>query len=190
MTASKTFNLATLKFLGQTITIKYVVNVTPNKAIHKIVISSNLGFFEFGNTGCSMLLSRTYPYDSYIFKFIVPNFPLISVGCYVKGYLSWMLSFQAGPGVPASLFAMLAGNLKLGAEVKAGWDVIASITAYAEGTVVDAAGSVTITEGQVQKAPTFSLRMGNLEVGIRGCLFYVFKTTLWSLTIFEGWKII
>ena len=190
MTASKTFNLATLKFLGQTITIKYVVSVTPTKAIHKVVISSNLGFFEFGNTGCYGVMSKTYQYDRYIFKFIVPNFPLISVGCYVKGSLSWMLSFQARPGIPAQLFAMLAGNLKLGAEVKAGWDVIASLSAYAEGTVVDAAGSVTITQGQVQKATSFSLRMGNLEAGIRGCLFWVFRATLWSITIFKGWKII
>jgi len=190
ISASKTYNIASLKILGQTVTIKYVVSFTNSKATNKIVISSNLGYFEFGNTGVSALISKSYSYDKYVFKFVVPSFPFVSVGCYVKGSLFFMISFKAGSGTGSTFMAMLSGKLSLGAEVKAGWDWIASLSAYAEGTVVDANGNLLITNGSVSKASTFSLRMGNLVAGIKGCLFKIFKKTLWEITIFKGWKII
>ena len=190
ITASKTYNLATLNVLGQTVTIKYVVSFTNSRATNKIVISSNLGYFEFGNTGVNALISKSYSYDKYVFKFVVPNFPIVSVGCYVKGSLFFMISFNAGSGTGSTFLATLSGTLALGAEVKAGWDWIASLSAFAEGTVADAQGTLLITNGSVSKMSSFSLRMGNLVAGIRGCLFKIFKKTLFKVTIFKGWRII
>jgi len=190
ITASKTYNLATLNVLGQTVTIKYVVSFTNSKATNKIVISSNLGYFEFGNTGVNALISKSYSYDKYVFKFVVPNFPIVSVGCYVKGSLFFMISFNAGSGTGSTFLATLSGTLALGAEVKAGWDWIASLSAFAEGTVADAQGTLLITNGSVSKMSSFSLRMGNLVAGIKGCLFKIFKKTLFKVTIFKGWRII
>ena len=72
------------------------------------------------------------------------------------------------------------------AEIKAGWDAIASLSAYAEGTVADATGKITFSNGSVSKDSGFSLRMGELEAYIQGCLFTA-KIDIARFTIFKGW---
>ena len=188
ISASKTFNLVSFSVLGQTVTIKYVISVSSSRAVNKIVISSGLGTFEFGNTGCSGSISKSYSYSKQIFKFVVPQFPAVSVGAYAKGSLSWSFGFQSGSGTSTKYYAQMSGKLTLGAEVKAGWDSIASLSAFAEGTVADASGKVTIARGSVSKGSGFSLKMGNLVVGIRGCVAKVFKKELWKKTLYSGWK--
>ena len=74
----------------------------------------------------------------------------------------------------------------MGAEIKAGWDAIASLSAGGEGTVVEADATVTITEGSVAKDSGFTLKMGGLEAYIKGCLFTA-KIEIAKFTIFEGW---
>ena len=97
--------------------------------------------------------------------------------------------FKAGYGESAKFWAKAAGSLSLGAEIKLGWDVIASLSAYAEGVIISASGQVVISKGAVTKDSGFKLTIGQLTVGIRGCLFWVFKRTLWSKVIFKGWTI-
>ena len=186
ISASKEFKIASFNLLGQTITIKYVVSISKSSATNKIVISSNLGSFTFGNGGCSGEAGDTYSYYKHIFTFVFPNFPAVSVGCYASGSLSWKIGFQSGSGTGAKYYASLSGVLKLGAEIKAGWDAIASLSAYAEGTVADASGKVTFSNGSVAKGSGFSLKMGGLVAGIRGCLFSK-KIELVKHTIFSGW---
>jgi hypothetical protein len=118
---------------------------------------------------------------------VVPQFPAVSVGGYASGSLSWKIGFQSGSGTGAKYYASLSGVLKLGAEIKAGWDAIASLSAYAEGTVADASGKVTFSNGSVAKGSGFSLKMGGLVAGIRGCLFSK-KIELVKHTIFSGWS--
>ena len=187
ISASKEFKIASFNLLGQTITIKYVVSISKSSATNKIVISSNLGSFTFGNGGCSGEAGKTYSYYKHIFTFVFPNFPAVSVGCYASGSLSWKIGFQSGSGTGAKYYASLSGVLKLGAEIKAGWDAIASLSAYAEGTVADASGKVTFSNGSVAKGSGFSLKMGGLVAGIRGCLFSK-KIELVKHTIFSGWS--
>ena len=188
--ASKTFTLATFDVLGQSVTIKYVVSISSSAAVHKIVISSGMGSFSFGNTGCSGSISKSYSYNKQIFTFVVPQFPAVSVGGYASGSLSWKFGLQSGSGTSAKYYASLSGSLKLGAQIKAGWDSIASLSAFAEGTVVDAAGQVIISKGSVAKGTGFSLKMGNLVVGIRGVAAGVYKKELWKKTLFSGWRVI
>ena len=187
ISASKEFKIASFNLLGQTITIKYVVSISKSSATNKIVISSNLGSFTFGNGGCSGEAGNTYSYYKHIFTFVFPNFPAVSVGCYASGSLSWKIGFQSGSGTGSKYYASLSGVLKLGAEIKAGWDAIASLSAYAEGTVADASGKVTFSNGSVAKGSGFSLKMGGLVAGIRGCLFSK-KIELVKHTIFSGWS--
>ena len=85
ISASKTFNLASFNVLGQTVSVKYVVGISGNNAYNKIVISSGMGSFEFGNQGCSGSISYSKSYSQPIFVFVVPPFPAVSVGCYVGG---------------------------------------------------------------------------------------------------------
>jgi len=188
ISASKTFKLASFDVLGKTVTIKYVVTVTSSKATNKIVISSGLGTFEFGNKGCSGSVSNSKSYKVQIFKIVVPNFPAVSVAGYAKGSLSWGFGFQSGSGQSTKYYAKISGKLSLGAEITAGWKKIASLSAFAEGTVADASGQVTISKGSVSKGSGFSLKMGQLVIGIRGTLAGVYKKELWKKTIYKGWK--
>ena len=189
ISGNKEFKLASFNLLGQTITIKYIVSVSSSKAENKIEISSNLGSFSFGNKGCSGAMGDSYKYYQHIFTFVFPNFPAVSVGCYAQGSLSWEIGFQSGSGKSTKLYAKLSGTLGLGAEIKAGWDSIASLSAFAEGTVADASGQVTISNGSVAKGSGFKLKMGKLVAGIRGCLFSK-KIDMVKHTIFDGWQII
>ena len=188
ITASKTFNLASFDVLGKNVKIKYVVTVTGTKAVNKIVITSGLGTFEFGNKGCSGSVSNSHSYKVRIFKFVVPQFPAVSVAGYAKGSLSWGFGFKSGSGQNTKYYAKISGKLSLEAEITAGWKKIASLSAFAEGTVADASGQVTISKGSVSKGSGFSLKMGQLVVGIRGTLAGVFKKELWKKTLYKGWK--
>ena len=189
ISANKEFKIASFDLLGQTITIKYVVSISKYSATNKIVVSSNLGSFSFGNGGCSGEAGDTYSYYKHIFTFVFPNFPAVSVGCYASGSLTWKIGFKSGSGTGAKYYASLSGVLKLGAEIKAGWDAIASLSAYAEGTVADATGKITFSNGSVSKDSGFKLQMGKLVAGIRGCLFSQ-KIELVKHTIFSGWNVI
>ena len=189
ISGNKEFKLASFNLLGQTITIKYIVSVTSSRAENKIEISSNLGSFSFGNKGCYGAIKDSYKYYQHIFTFVFPNFPAVSVGCYAQGSLSWEVGIQSGSGSSTKLYAKLSGTLGLGAEIKAGWDSIASLSAFAEGTVADASGQVTISNGSVAKGSGFKLKMGKLVAGIRGCLFSK-KIDMVKHTIFDGWQII
>jgi len=190
ISASKTFTLASFNVLGQTVTIKYYISVSSSTAVHKIIISSGLGSFEFGNTGCSGSISKSYSYNKHIFTFVVPQFPAVSVGCYATGSLSWSFGLQSGSGSGSKYYATLTGVLKLGADIKAGWDSVASLTAFAEGTVANASGQLTISNGSVAKGSGFSLKMGELVAGIRGSVGGVYKKELWKKTLFAGWTAI
>jgi len=191
ITASKNYNIASLDILGQKVTIKYVVGVTSSKATNKLVISSSLGTMEFGNKGCSGDIKDSHDYNLHIFTFTIPVFYFITIdiGCYAKGNLAWEFKFKTGSGIDSQYYASISGYLKLGAEIKAGWDIIASATVFAEGTVFDAKGKLVISQGSVARESSFSLEMGKLVVGIKYCLIYFIKDE-YTLTIFDGWKVI
>ena len=69
VTVSKTYNLGSFKVSGQTISIKYVVSMTKTQCQNKIVITSELGSFEFGNTGMSSPGKGSKNYATPIIKF-------------------------------------------------------------------------------------------------------------------------
>ena len=185
VSASKTFSLASFNVCGQTVSIKYYVKVSSSEAVNKIIISSGLGTFEFGNKGCSGTLSKKWEYKQPIFQFPFPGFPAVSVGAFAKGTIKAEVGFKSGSST--KVYATLSGKLTMGAEIKAGWDAIASLSAGAEGTVADASATVTITNGSVSKDSGFSLKMGSLEAYIQGCLFTA-KIDIARFTIYSGWS--
>ena len=182
--AEKSFDIVSFDVCGQTVSIKYYVKVSTDEAINKIVISSGLGKFEFGNKGCAGAISKKWEYKQPIFTFPFPGFPVVSVGAYAEGSLKAEIGFKSES--TTKVYATLVGKLTMGAEIKAGWDAIASLSAGGEGTVVEADATVTITEGSVAKDSGFTLKMGGLEAYIKGCLFTA-KIEVAKFTIFEGW---
>ena len=167
--ASKTYDIGSFDVLGQTVSMKYEVGISSSNAYNKFVIKSGLGTLEFGNKGCSATIKDSYTYNKQVFAFTVPDtFGLVKVGCYAKGKLSWELSFKSGKGNSSKYSASLSGSLTFSAEIKAGWDFAVSLTAFAEGTVFDAKGSVTLANKSVNSRSEFSLTIGKLKAGIKG----------------------
>jgi hypothetical protein len=192
ITASRDFPIASFTVLGQTVSIKYSVKVTSSTASNKLVITSGLGTFEFGNTGCTAKISNSRNYDWNIFTIPVPGTAgLVSIKCYAKGYLSWGFGVESGSGTGTKYYASISGGLKLGASVKAGADMIASLTAYAEGTIFDASGKAIVSKGSVAKGSGFSISMGKLVAGVKGkALFGLINTDIYSCTLYSGWKVV
>ena len=189
ISASRSFPIASFNVLGQTVSVKYEVGISGGKAYNRIVISSKLGSFQFGTGGYSGTFNWSKSYSQTIFKFIVPPpFSFIQIGCYVKGSVSVSLGLKGGNGQSAKYWAKASGSLALGAEVTAGFGKIASLSAYAEGTVISANAQVTISKGSVSKDSGFRLTVGRLEVGVRGSLVG-FTKTLWSKTLYNGYTL-
>ena len=178
--ADKTFDIKSFTVLGQTIKIKYRVAVIDGNAINELIISSNLGTFKFGNTGISYTHKKTYSYTVTIFTFTFPNFPAVSVGVLATGSLTYQISWASGPALTASL----TGTLSATAQIKAGWDSIASLTAGASGVIASASGSATIKSGSVTKS--FSFNYGKITCFISGKLFGK-EILRRDFTVFEGW---
>ena len=176
--------------MGQNITVTYEVGVSKNNAYNKIVISAGSKQFSFGNDGCTGEIKFEKEYQHTIFIFFLPfPFSFISVGCYVKGSVSGGFGVKIDMGANSQFWAKAEGSLILGAEVKAGFDAIASLSAFAEGTIVAVSGQVIISNLKVDKDTGFKLTVGKLVVGIRGCLFWFIRGTIWQATLFEGWTI-
>jgi len=180
ISADKTFDIKSFKVLGQTIKIKYRVAVVNGNAINELIISSNLGTFKFGNTGISYTHKKTYSYTVTIFTFTFPNFPAVSVGILATGSLTYQISWASGSALTASL----TGTLTATAQIKAGWDSIASLTAGASGVIASASGSATIKSGSVTKS--FSFNYGKITCFISGKLFGK-EILRRDFTVFEGW---
>ena len=186
VSASKSFPLASFNVCGLAVSIKYYVSFSSGSAVNKIIITAGGGKIEFGNTGFSGNFKKEWSYTQPIFTFPFPGFPVVSVGAFAKGSLKAEVGLRSGSGSGAKYYAKLTGKLSMGAEIKAGWDAIASLSAGAEGTVVEASASVTVSNGSVSKDSGFSLRMGELEAYIQGCLFTA-KIDIARFTIYKGW---
>ena len=184
--ASKTFNLASFNVAGISVSIKYYVEFTSSTAVNKIILTSGGAKIEFGNTGFSGTYKREWSYKQPIFTFPFPGFPAVSVGAFAEGSLKAEVGVKSGSGSSTKYFASLTGKLTMGAEIKAGWDAIASLSAGAEGTVAEASASVIVSNGSVSKDSGFSLKMGALEAYIKGCLFTA-KIEIAKFTIYKGW---
>ena len=161
--------LISFDVLGQKISVGYAVGISESNAFNKIVIESGLGSFEFGMTRCSGEKENdSEKYRQTIFVFPVPlpfPFSLIRVGCYVTGSISFGIGKESGEGEKSVYWAKLAGNLSMGAEVKAGIDKVASVSVFAEGTIIEASGQVNITQGSVNRGLGFGFSAGKIDVG-------------------------
>ena len=189
ISASKSFPIASFDVLGTTLTVKYEVGVSSNQAYNKIVFTYGGGSFQFGNTGCSGEYNYKQSYNQDLFIAYLPfPFSFVSIRLYVKGSISAGFGFKSGSGSGTKYWAKASGSLDLGAKAQAGFEKIASLAAYAQGTVISASGQLTISNGSISKDSGFQLRVGRLEVGITGS-FAGKSGTLWSKTLFEGWTI-
>ena len=189
VSAKVSYTLAKFNVLGTDVLIKYEAGISEQSAYNKVVIETALANFEFGNQGCTAKIEKKIETPQYIIFWVNLPFPFffISIHGYVQGSASIYFGLKAGSGADAQYYAGLEGSLKLGAEVKAGFDAIASLSAFAEGTVIEAEGKLVLSNKGVDQDTGFRITIGKLVVGIRGVLFWWIRGTLWQATIFDGW---
>ena len=77
----------------------------------------------------------------------------------------------------------------MGAEIKLGFDAVFSVSAFAEGTVIEASGKLILSKGNNFRSFGFKLSIGKLVVGVRLREFWFFQQS-WSTTLFNGWTLV
>ena len=179
--ADQTFNIGKYNVLRQTVTVKYHVAFSKGNPINEIIIDSNLGKSIIDNTGVS--LKGSWIKSINIFTFTFPSFPLISLTAKTKGSVSWGVSASCS-GSSLKLTASLEGTITLGCEIKAGWDIIASLSAGVEGIIVNAFGSAVIQNKKVTK--NFNISAGKLYAYLDKTVLGK-KERLAKKILFNGW---
>ena len=185
---SKTYNLGSFKIFEETISIEYVVSMTKTQCQNKIVITSALGSFEFGNTGMSSPGKGSKNYTVPIFKFNTPIFVSQTVTAYAKGSLSWDVSLKSANKYNIGL----SGKLELSGEYHTPKKSKIHADAFwasckASGILSEAKGKLIVSNGSITKDSDFSFGMGDLEIECaRGGILYIHK----KFPVFEGWHYI
>ena len=182
ISADQTFNIGKYNVLGQTVTVKYRVGVSGGKPFNEIIIGSKLGTTTIGNTGVS--LKGSWSKTIVIFKFAFPAFPAISINAKAKGTISWSVSVTSGSGSSVKLSASLGGKITLGAEIKAGWDILLSYSAGVEGVIVNASGSASIANKKVTK--NFTISAGKIYLYLDKSVLNK-KKRVAEKTLYNGW---
>ena len=180
----KTWDVKSFKVLGVTFNIKFKAGVQSGRALCQLIIQTNLGSMTFGNTGITAEISKTFSTgDKTIFKFVFPPFPAISLALKAGGSLTIYVKFDSS--AKTKLNIRLSGSIYAKCEIKAGWDLFASVSAGAKGTIISASINVTVGPGtSIGRSATFTA--GTVEVYVKAKALLI---TLWkkSWTVFKGW---
>ena len=167
----KTFNIKTFSFLGQKIFYKYRVAVINGKAINEIIITTNLGTFEFGNFGVDTETTDTWKGRKKIFTLKAGS---TIMDIYAGGSLSYTVKYLDSS--ETKLQMSLTGDLKASAQL------VSSSSPYtkviADGTLISASGYATATYSGILKGFNFS-----------GTPVYAFVDGDIVYEIFENWII-
>ena len=154
--------------------------MTKTQCQNKIVITSGLGSFEFGNKGIYSTSKESRSYLSTIFKFKLPQFPKATVNGLVRGSLSWDVSLKSTNKYSIGLSGILHFYTYM---VVSGSNPKISCTG--KGVLAEVKGNLILSEGSIIKDSDFSLGMGNLKIIFNGSIF---PDYIYTMTLFEGWR--
>ena len=154
--------------------------MTKTQCENKIVITSRLGSFEFGNKGMSSTGKGSRGYMTTVFKFKLPQFPKATVNGLVRGSLSWDVSLKSTNKYSIGLSGTLNFYTYM---VISGSNPKISCTG--KGVLAEAKGKLIVSEGSINKDSDFSLGMGNLKIIFNGSIF---PDNIYTMTLFEGWR--
>ena len=179
ISTTKTYNLGSFKVRDQTVSIKYIINIANNNFVNKIVISSPLGSFEFGNTGMSSPGKGSKSYFTQIFKYSFPAAPDIETFGFAVGSLSWEVSLEPNNKYNIGLSGMIGlyAKQRIFSEY-----TVKYCNGY--GILAEAKGKLIASSESIVKDSDFSLRMGNLKIT------YFPPYSIFTTTLFEGWRYI
>ena len=130
------FIVKRLDFLGNDVDLKVVLGIANDDSFSAgLIISVDDLKFYFGTDGGYWSYSHYYG-DWTLFRFQFPPMPVVGVALKAGGTISFKFS---GKRNSDPIFTItLSGSLDAKAEVVAGWDKVASISAGAKGTLISA----------------------------------------------------
>ena len=140
--------------MGQTLFFKYRIAVKDGKAINEIIIQSNLGTFKFGNSGVDTETNKMWFGKTKILTYKFPQMPSIIIGIYASGNLHYSVKYATAS--KDSLELSLSGDLKASAEVISVSTDMTKIIAGANGNLISASGTTTVTKKDINKGFRFS----------------------------------
>ena len=174
-----TFTVKTYNALGVNVYIKVRFGCSGSKAFGYVIIEANGGKCSFGSDGVTT--SRTWSGTVTIFS--VPFSPIPGVTVNLKAGGSIKVSANLSG---SNLKISVTGTLYADAGVKAGWDKVASISAGAKGTIIEATGTGTLN-GSGKISTSGKLSAGKIVIYADGKTlgFTVFHH---EMTVYEGWS--
>ena len=155
--------------------------MTETQCQNKIVITSELGSFEFGNTGMSSPGKGSKNYATPIIKFKLQKYFSEEIIGYAKGSLSWDVSLKSTNKYNIGL----SGTLNFYANKRSLFTKNRYCTG--KGTLSDAKGKLIVSNGSITKDSDFSFGMGNLEIN---CITSGIISDHTTMKLFEGWRYI
>ena len=181
--ADKTFTIKTFTIAGCSFKIQVRLGISSGKAFGEIIIAANHGSVKFGTSGISGSYSRTWSGEKTVLTFKFPPMPAISLNLKAGGSVKISASLSSAS---KKLTVSIGGSLYAKAEIKAGWDSVASASAGAKGTLVSASLSGAIsTGGAVSRSGKLSA--GTVSVYVEGKLLSK-KVFSKSWTVYKGWS--
>ena len=181
--ADKTFTIKTFTIAGCTFKIQVRLGVSSGKAFGEIIIAANHGSVKFGTSGISGSYSRSWSGEKTVLTFKFPPMPAISLNLKAGGSVKISASLNSST---KKLTVSIGGSLYAKAEIKAGWDSVASASAGAKGTLVSASLSGAITTGGAVSR-SGRLSAGTVSVYVEGKLLSK-KVFSKSWTVYNGWS--
>ena len=143
VSASKEVRVKKINVLGVELIFSIYLSVSEKEYSAGIIIKmqDSLDFY-FGTDGTS-ISGEEYYGDYTILEYIFPQMPAIKIALEAGGTLSFSVAFNKKDPV---VVITLSGTILAKAEVKAGWDLVASVSAGAKGDIISAGFNGNIYE--------------------------------------------
>ena len=178
-----TIHVKSISVLNTEIEFSVKIGVSDDKAFGEIVIEADGAEASFGTDGVKASYSKKWNGEYTIFRFQFPPMPAIGVALKAGGTIEISANFDSSD--QNTLSVTISGDLYAKAEVVAGWDEVASVSAGAKGTVV----SASLTGGVSNSGITRSGRLsaGSVSVYVDGKLLShdIFN---YNWEVYSGWS--
>ena len=180
----KTYTIKTFNVCGKSVSIKVKLGVKSGKVFGDIIISAGGATATFGTSGITASYSKTWSGELTLFRFNFPPMPAIGIALKAGGSVKVSASLSTAS---KKLTVSISASLYAKAEVKAGFDAVASIAAGAKGTIVGASISGTLTTSKgITKSGSLYAGQVVVYIDFKALFGLVKKHKEWK--VFDGWS--
>ena len=179
----KTIKIKEITVLKTKITFSVRIGASNSKAFGEIIITAGGAKASFGTNGVQASYQKTWSGELTVFRFQFPPMPAIGIALKAGGSVGVAAKFDSS--AQTKLTVTISAQLYAKAEVVAGWDKVASVSAGAKGTIVSASLTGGVSSSGLTKSGKLSA--GTVSVYIDGKLLsqQIFHH---DWTVFNGWS--